>query len=253
MAGAPPPEVPGVPPLEPGSWRRRESEDEVAYTLRLLEAHRFPFRDLGLAGDEAGVALLRIRQRLGEVAERVAAQQPRDDRTLVTLGSRAAVNALAYAPPASVFHLTLGPELELGWSGRLGKLDSRVPWLRLTAVGQVRGLGELLSSGENVWAGALAAGLELQPRRWSSIATQVRLGARVGFLAASGDDFTAGRCGERDAARVGGCSRPFAEAVVALTTLDRFRLQLASKWFWPHAGAGGAWALAPGFGLEWGL
>ncbi len=50
---------------------------------------------------------------------------------------------------------------------------------------------------------------------------------------------------------MGGCSRPFAEGLFGFTTLERFRLQVGAKWFWPHAGQPGGWALTPGIGVEW--
>lgn len=252
MVGGEPPILAGVTPLGPGEWRRQGDEDATSYTMRLLAGHRFVFRDLGLDGGETALAMPRIRERLGRVANRVAELQPRDDRMLVTIGARAGMNALVYEAPNTLFHATLGPEFEIGWSGRYwARIHAHAPWLRLAAALHMRGVGDLLSSGDHTWSAALVGGIELQPRRLSSLATQIRFGLRGGYLFADGDNFSTGSCSDVRRDRLGGCSRPVVESLAALTLLEGFRLQLVGEWFPPAGGQPGLWAIAPSVGIEW--
>lgn len=240
--GADPPSVPGVVALQgAGAWRRQGEETDLAYTLRLLSGHRFEFRDLQVPSGRPDRAIRKIRASLGRVVGAIADAQPTVwGRLTVGRAGKLAADLVAYAPPRRVVHLTLGPtETELGLTTELPESNVIPGWLRLSAVVGARGLADVLSSGGHDSFGVLTTvGVGADPRLLSTFWSQLHVGARVGWLFASSSDYG---------------SRPVVQAVLALTMLERFRVQLAGAWFPAFEGRGTDWSVAPGVGLEFGF
>jgi hypothetical protein len=250
-AGAAPPHVPFLAPRAWPDWRRRAGDSDLTYSVRLLAAYGFRFDDLGAHGDGA-LALRRIREALGRAGEALAAVQPGLNRRLVAFGAKVAADQISYLPPRQAYHLTLGPtESELGLS--LREPTGTSSQLRVAGVVGLRGLGALLSShGSEPFAVIAAAGLELQPTPGSSTLSQVRLGLRGGWLAASRDRYGGAACVDRGRASVSRCSRPVVQGLLGWTVLERIRLQVVGEWFPGSRTRETAWAVAPGVGFELG-
>lgn len=254
-AGEPPPAVPGVPGLDARraeAWKRGAKEPELAYSMRLLGDYGFRFRDLGVPAGRGDLAVARIRTRLGSAAQALADAQPPFHRFAVGRTGKLAADLVAYSPPDRVIHLTTGPtETELGASRGFSRSGWLPRTLRFTGAVAFRGLGEILSAGESDPFGVAAvAGFELQPLVGNPILSQLRVGLRAGWLFAADDDYGTGRCVERGSAHVSSCSRPVVQAVVGLTALERFRVQLVGEWYPGSEHRETAWSIAPGLGLE---
>ncbi|BDG07287.1 patatin-like phospholipase family protein [Anaeromyxobacter paludicola] len=251
--GEPPPRVPGVTPAEPPDWRRQEAEPELAYALRLLSGYGFRFADLRVPPGREDLALARIRHELGRAARSLAAVQPGPRQGEVAFLSKLAADALAYSPPDHALHVTMGPaESEVGFSHGI-RQDLLRTRLALSAAAGFRGLEGVFSSGAAApFAGLLTAGIEAQPLGNSAL-SQFRFGLRGGWSFASGDDYGAGHCDVAASSSVSACSRPVVQALVGLTALERFRMQLVGEWFPGVGGRSTAWSLAPGIGLELGF
>jgi predicted acylesterase/phospholipase RssA len=253
--GEPPPRVPGVAPRD-GRWpsfHRGVSESELAYSMRLLAAYGFRFRDLHVPSGRGDLAVDRIRGALGRAAGALAAAQPWRERVAVGFAAKLAADSVTYAPPDHVFHLTLGPtEAELGLSR--GFFQSRLPrGLRLATALGFRGLDEALSAGKSEpFALVATGGIEWQPPPGRSTLAQLRLGLRGGWLFAADDGYGAGPCLDRGSASVSACSRPVVQALVGVTALERVRVQVVGEWFPGTATRAALWSIAPGIGFELG-
>ena len=253
--GEPPPRVPGIVPRG-GRWpsfHRRGSESELAYSMRLLAAYGFRFRDLDVPAGRGDLAVDRIRVALGRAAAALAAAQPWRERPAVGFAAKLAADSVAYAPPDHVFHITLGPsESEVGLSR--GFFQSRLPRaVRVAAAVGFRGLDQALSAGKTERFGIVAAGgIEWQPPPGRSTLAQLRFGLRGGWLFAADDGYGGGPCPDRGASDVSACSRPVAQALVGVTALERVRIQVVGEWFPGTATRASLWSIAPGIGFELG-
>ncbi len=253
--GEAPPHVPGIAPRG-GRWpgfHRGGSETELAYSMRLLAAYGFRFRDLHVPEGRGDLAVDRIRGALGRASGALAAAQPWRERAAVGFAAKLAADSVAYAPPDHLFHLTLGPsESEFGLSR--GFFQSRLPrGVRLAVAAGFRGLEEALSAGKNEPFGIVTAGgIEWQPPPGRSTLAQLRLGLRGGWLFAADDRFGAGACLDKGSSGVSACSRPVAQALVGITALERFRVQVVGEWFPGTATRDALWSIAPGIGFELG-
>ncbi|HYG70619.1 MAG TPA: patatin-like phospholipase family protein, partial [Anaeromyxobacteraceae bacterium] len=101
-AGEPPPVVPGVRAVEArgdGGWKREANEREIAYTMRLLGAYGFRFRDLGVPPGRGDLALERIRTKLGSAARALADAQPESHRAAVGRAGKLVADFVAYSAP----------------------------------------------------------------------------------------------------------------------------------------------------------
>jgi len=248
--GEAPPAVSGVDGAGTTAWRRAPDEPEVDYVLRLLAAHRFRFADLGLAPEAAGDALPRIRRVLGGMAARLASVQPASERRLVTAAGKLAVNLLAYAPPRNVLSLTLGRELELGWTR--GLPETFVPdWLRLHLAIQIHGFVALLSSDRLPFALGALAGVETMPPGLSTAGLQFSGAVRAGWVFSKGDRWGTAPCEGPFASEIGGCSRFVSQVYVAMSALEVVRLQLVGEWYPAiRAGQKGLWSASPAIGFQ---
>lgn len=251
--GLPPPRVPGVAPRGAPAWRRGPGENELAYTVRLLAAYGFRFADLGVPPGRGDLAIVRIRQQLGRAGRALAAAQPVEQREAVRLAAKLAADVLAYAPPDRTLHVTMGPtESEVGLSRAIGDVSHRPPHLRLTGAVAFRGLeGAFTSEDVSPFSAILLAGVELEPARVTPVA-RLRAGLRAGWQLAKGDGVGARSC-PAEGTSVSSCTRPVAQAVVGLAVLERLRLHLVGEWFPPVRAQPGAWAIAPGIGIEIGF
>jgi hypothetical protein len=253
-AGAPPPRVPGLTPARWPEWRRRGTEAELAYSMRLLAAYAFRFEDLRVPPGHADLAVARMRGAIARAGESLAAAQPLRDRPAAAFAGKLAADSVAYAPPRWTLHLSMGPtESELGLSHGFPRTRWAPPGLRLAVAVGFRGLEGAFTSGNVApFAALLTGGLEVQPPGNSAF-SQVRLGVRGGWLLAADDRLGSGQCTSRGAASVSACTRPALQAVVGYTVLERFRLQLVGEWFPAIAHRTDAWSIAPGIGLELGF
>jgi predicted acylesterase/phospholipase RssA len=252
-AGEAPPLVPGVTPASALEWRQRRDEQDVEYSIRLLAAYGFRFRDLGVPPGRGDLAVARIRMAVGRAGVRLAAAQPAANRGPVGFAAKLAADAVAYAAPERTLHLTMGPaESEVGYSRGFPDSSWMPPGLRLALAVGFRGVeGALTTNDAAPFGTILAAGIEVQPPGNSSMA-QLRLGLRGGWLFAADDDVGASRC-EDDGRGVSACTRPVAQAVIGLTILERFRMQLVTEWFPGSSTRKTSWSVAPGIGLELGF
>ncbi len=243
-----PARVPGV-AIAP-ELRRDPGEREAAWLVRLLAAHGFWFRDLGLSRDEGGEALDRIRIAVGEASDAVADAQPWSERAAFRTAARLAADALAYVPAPNGVWLTLGPELEVGYSrgfpGEGGLLGS----LRLHAAVQLHGLYAILSTDRTPVAVALLGGAVVAPRALTSLALQPELALRAGYLLSYDDEFGAKACADARSPVVAACSRFTAQAVVGLSLLQVVRFQLALEWYPALRQDASLWAVSPSLGFQ---
>ncbi len=247
--GQPPVLLPGVEGADRVEWRRRPDEDEMAHVTRLLAALHFWWRDTGLAPADGREALARLRERIGEVVQALAAAQPTPhERFLVGTIGELAADDLAYQPPAGLGWLSLGRDVELGVSRAL--TDRRDAMVRLHAALELHGAFAALSSDQAPFAPAILAGLELRPRRRSSTLLQPSVILRGGWVLAPADRLGRDRCdlASRDPAS---CTRPVVEAGLALSVLDFLRLQLLLESYPAiRTGQRARWALAPSLGVQ---
>jgi len=246
--GQPPPLVPGVERAEKVTWRRAKGESELEHVTRLLAELRFRWRDLGLGPDDGDHALGELRRVAGRVVDALTAAQPAADRFLVgTLGG-AAANALAYAPPRHRIWLSLGRELELGFSHGILEESRRLPIRPHLAV-QLNGALTALSSDRLGFGLGLLAGLEVQPVQLATHRLQPSLVLRGGVLLSPKDDWGARACPTPRSTDPAACTRPSAQALLALTVLERVRLHLLGEWY-PSSKGRRPWAVAPAVGLQ---
>jgi len=247
-AGEPPPLVPGVEGAQKVAWRRGASEGELDHVMRILGELRFRWRDLGLGPGEGEHALGEIRQVTGRVVDALTAAQPPEDRLLVgTLGGVAA-NALAYAPARHRVWVAAGRALEIGFSHGVLPDRRRLPFRPHAALQLHGGLFDLSSDHPPLGFGLLA-GLEVLPVQLATHQLQPSLILRGGVLLSGEDGWGARACPDPTSTEVAACTRPAAQALVALTVLERVRLHLLGEWYPSRAGRR-PWAVAPAVGLQ---
>jgi hypothetical protein len=236
------------------SWRRRGDENDAAYSMRLLAAHRFHFEDLGLTRDEADKAPAALRAQLLEIGDSVAATQPLGESLVVSTLVKMVADQVAYVPPRFTAWAMYGRDPELGISKGFQTGGVLVAPLRLHAALQFVGIDQLFSSESGDFAlGALVGG-EYLPSRWSNTRLQPSVLLRAGWLFSSNDDGGFGACAEPESGTISGCSRPTIQGGVSATLLERVRLQATFNWYPPaHGGQEHEWAIGPGIGVQWGL
>jgi len=246
--GQPPPLVPGVEGAGKVAWRRAHREGELEHVTRVLAELRFRWRDLGLGPDDGDHAIGELRRVAGQVVEALTEAQPPADRFLVgTLGG-AAANALAYAPPRHRLWVSLGRELELGVSHGILEESRRLPF-RPHFAAQLAGALDALSSDARKVGLGLLAGLEIQPVQLATHRLQPSLVLRGGVLLSPNDGWGARACPSPASTDPAACTRPAAQALLALTVLERVRLHLLGEWY-PSAAGRRPWAVAPAVGLQ---
>lgn len=253
LRGEPPPLVPGVPGADRVDWHRGAREGETDYVVRLLESFRFDFRDLGVPPGSRGLALRRIRQDLGELVDQLARAQPPSQRAVVHAAGTLAANAVAYAPPSDILYVTLGRELEVGWSHGFRGLGWLLESLRLQLALQIPNFPQLISSDGLPFAFTPLGGPEILPPGLSSSALQFSLALRAGYLFSYGDRFGSQACVEPGSGFIGGCSRFLAQAGFAVGILQVVRLQLLGEWYPAARGAPALWSISPAIGFQLGL
>jgi hypothetical protein len=229
MSGASPPEVWRVYEDHEDIWRRQEEdgENDFEYTMRLLEAYQFHFRDLELDRDDAKFATMRIREELLVLVDEFAKKLRFGERLAIRLIGKPAINFFAYAPPLAIFYLVMGKGGEFALSGTLRKSY----WLRFNIALQVQGLNLFLTEKPNAFAMTPAAGLEAEIYPASTPLLQTRIGVRMGYQFSTDDGFLTGSCNTRtfrsDSIR---CSAPVGQAFLALVFYERIRLQAGVEW-----------------------
>ncbi|MBZ4411038.1 patatin-like phospholipase family protein [Myxococcus sp. XM-1-1-1] len=254
MAGEPPPRVPGVSPEQWPDWRKSPKEPELDYSMRLLGAYGFSFRDLGVPRGRGDLAIVRIRQSLGAAVNRLTEVQSGDDRQMVSFAGKLAADTVAFAAPGTVLHVTMGPvQSEVGVS--ISAFEEQLPTgLRFTAALGFRGLEDVLSSGtEESFALAPVGGLEFRPSTDQSFLAQSRFSLRAGWMFSANDRYGTQGCEGRGASRVTACTRAVVQALVGVAILERFRVQLIGEWYPGSRSRETLWSVAPGIGVELGL
>lgn len=250
--GAPPLQVPGVVPIPGDGWRRLEGENEAAYTMRLLAAHRFEFKDLGLTRAQADEAPARLRKRLLALGDQVADSQPMGQSGVMVAAVKMGADQVIYVPPRFTGWALYGRDLEVGvsfgFSGEHGLIGSA----RLHAALQANNTSAVLSSESGVMAFSALVGVEVLPAALASSALQPSLVLRGGYLASEGDGFGFDACKDPGSDAVGSCSRGVIGLGVAATALERVRLQLFFN-FYPAVKSSQVawWTLAPALGVQW--
>jgi hypothetical protein len=165
----------------------------------------------------------------------------------VKLAGQYLVQYLAYVPRAHELRVLIGRNLELGYSFRVPALGWE--WLRPTVMLQFDGLNSLISSRDNYFAFLPQLGFEVEPVGWNSATTQLRFGARGGYLLASSNGVNA--CPPTDVRGDAPCSSYMLGGYVSLTLLELLRVQLNGD-VYPNADgeAGTAWSISPAIGAE---
>jgi hypothetical protein len=250
-AGEPPPQVPGIRPLAAGAWRRAPQESEAGYTMRLLAARGFEFKDLGLTREQAAEAPARLRARLLEIGHQVAQRQPGAEATAVETAVKLAADQVVYVPPRFTGWFLFGRDLEAGISQGFRAELGGVASVRLHAALQLSNTARLISSENGAVAISPLLGIEILPATWSTTALQPSLIIRGGYLFSSRDGWSTKGCPTPSSDIIGTCSRPSFGAGVAATALERIRIQLLFNYYpAPHAGNLAWWDVAPGIGLQ---
>lgn len=249
--GGEPPHVIGTYWPQDFSWRRLEGESELEYILRLLAAHRFHFKDLGLDKDDAWQAHTAIREMIETLAHTVASKQPLSEREAIRLAGEFAADFVIYAPPPSMVYLTVSRQLELGYSLAPPKYRLFPESLRLNGAMVLAGLGSLITSDPSHFALGPVFGVELEPRRLGGDFTRTRFAARAGYLFSTGDQFLFKRCTDADNDNFHDCSRLMVQAQVGITAFDHIRFQLAFELYPPtRRREQMLWSFSPGIGLQ---
>jgi hypothetical protein len=246
--------VPFVDALAGETWRRRGDENDAAYSMRLLAAHRFHFADLGLARDEADKAPAALRARLLEIGDSVADAQPVGQSMVVSTMVKMAADQVAYVPPRFTVWGLYGRDPEIGVSKGFQTGRVLVAPLRLHAAVQLVGSDQLFSSEGGNYVAGLLVGAEYLPSWWADTRLQPSLLLRAGWLLSFNDEGGFGTCDDPQSDVIGDCSRPTLQAGVSATLLERVRLQATFNWYPPlHGGQEHQWAIGPGIGLQWGF
>jgi hypothetical protein len=250
--GRPPLQVPGVAPLPADAFRSRKGETETAYCMRLLVAHQFAFKDLGLSAEEAGEAPARLRARLLQVGHAVARSQPAGQGAAVEAAVKLAADQVIYVPPRNTGWVVFGRDLEAGVSRGFTVDRALVSSVRLHGAIQLNNSTTVLSSEHGSAGLSLLAGVEVLPATWATSAFQPSFIVRGGMLFSGRDEFGFGSCPNPDTEQVASCSRPVLGAGVAAAALERLRFQLLFNWYFPMGNQTKAWwTLVPALGVQW--
>ena len=246
--------VPFVEALPGDAWRRRADESDTAHSMRLLSAHRFRFKDLGLGADEADKAPAALRARFLEIGDSVSETQPSGQGLVVSTLVKIAADQVAYVPPRFTVWAMYGRDPELGISKGFQVGRVLVSPLRLHAAFQAVQTEQIFSSEGGNLVGALVVGAEYLPSWWANTRIQPSLLVRGGWMFSSNDDGGFGTCPDPASGTIGDCSRPTVQAGVSATVLERVRLQVTGNWY-PAVGSQTKqqWAIGPGVGIQWGF
>ena len=229
--GAKHPLVKGVPTIGT-DYLREDEESEFDHAMRLLSAYGFHFKDLGLDADESDHGTLKVRRQLLKMSKVLADKQPRlSDKTIVAAGLRTAINAIAYEPPEHLIHAIAGTSFEVGVS--VSPFDWSLRFLRLQLALQMSDVTSLISPSVNRFRFAPLAGLEFRPASLASPTSQLFFGVRAGYQFGVGSDRLGTRPCTDESARGDGrnCSQFFVHSYLAVTAIDRLRLQLGLEFF----------------------
>jgi predicted acylesterase/phospholipase RssA len=249
--GQPPRQVPGVGALPGTAWRRAATENETGYTMRLLAAHRFEFKDLGLTRDQAAEAPARLRARLLEVGRQVARTQPGGEATVVETAVKMAADQVIYVPPRFTGWALVGSDPEFGISKGFRSDLGGIASVRLLAALQLTNTARLISNENGAVALAPLLGVEILPATWASTTLQPSIIIRGGFLFSSRDGWNTRSCPTPASETIGTCSRFVVGAGVSTTVLERVRVQVMFNYYpAPHAQEVGWWAVGPGIGIQ---
>jgi hypothetical protein len=246
--------VPFVEALADETWRRRKDENDAAYSMRLLAAHRFHFKDLGLERDEAARAPAALRARFIEIGDSVADAQPLGEGLVVSTLVKMAADQVAYVPPRFTVWAMYGRDPEIGISKGFQTQRVLVSPIRFHAALQFVGSDAALSSEQGDLIAGVVAGAEYLPSWWANTRLQPSLLLRAGWIFSSNDDGGFADCPDPASDVIGECSRPTVQGGVSATVLERVRLQVTANWYPPaHAGQDHQWAIGPGIGVQWGF
>lgn len=246
--------VPFVELLAGGTWRRGAGENEAAYSMRLLAAHRFEFHDLGLRREQAENAPAALRARFLEIGKSVSTTQPVGQDLIVSTLVKMVADQVAYVPPLLTVWAMYGRDPELGISKGFPTGGVLVSPLRLHAALQFVWSDQVLSSESGSFVLGVLVGAEYLPSRWATTRLQPSLLLRAGWLFSSRDGGGFGSCPDPTSNVIGACSRPTVQAGASATLLERIRLQATFNWYPPvRSGEDPEWAIGPGIGVQWGF
>ena len=250
-AGQPPRRVPGVPALAGDAWRRGAKENEVAFVMRLLAAHQFEFKDLGLTREQAAEAPARLRARLLAIGSQVAGSQPGAQAAVVETAVKMAADSVVYVPPQFTGWVLVGSDPEVGVSKGFRTALGGVASVRFHAALQLTNTARLISNESGALAIAPVIGIEVMPAAWASTALQPSLVVRGGFLFSSRDKWSTKPCPTPTSDIIGTCSRPIVGAGLAATALERIRIQVMFNYYPAPSGESvNWWAVGPGIGVQ---
>ncbi|MBK7860655.1 MAG: patatin-like phospholipase family protein [Archangiaceae bacterium] len=222
-------QVPGVKLVAEARRARGEKEPAFDYFMRLLEQYEFEFVDLGLSKLHARRGMLALRRKLDVVVEAwVAAQPALADRVLTKTAATAALNTLAFSPPERTGYLVLGTVAE----GGLSVLPFRLlpQWLQVTAALGLNYVFSLLTDKKPQFAVTAVAGPEVRLSVLSNAYVQPRVAARAG-VQVSVLDLAGTRACHETAVDYRTCTHALVEGLVAVTFLERLRLQAVFQTF----------------------
>jgi hypothetical protein len=252
--GEPVMQVPFVDPLPGTTWRRGAEENDTGYSMRLLAAHGFWFKDLGLDRDEAAKAPAALRARFLEIGDSVASTQPSGQGLMVSTMVKMVADQVTYVPPRLTLSALYGRDPEVGISKGFETGGFFVSPVRFHAALQFTGTQQLLSSESGNFGIGVLLGAEYLPSWWSSTRLQPGLLLRGGWLFSTNDGGGFGTCSNPGSNVIGSCSRPMVQGGVSATLLERIRLQATFNWYPPaRSGQDNQWAIAPGIGVQWGF
>ena len=246
--------VPFVEPLPGTTWQMGADENDTGYSMRLLAAHGFWFKDLGLKRDEALKAPAVLRARFLEIGDSVASTQPSGQGLMVSTMVKMVADQVTYVPPRFTLWALYGRDPEVGISKGFETGGVFVSPVRFHAVLQFVGTEQLLSSESGNFSVGVMLGAEYLPSWWSSTRLQPSLLLRGGWLFSTNDGGGFGTCSNPGSNAIGGCSRPMIQGGVSATVLERIRLQATFNWYPPaRQGQDNQWAIGPGIGVQWGF
>lgn len=220
------PRVPGVAALDDATVARHARESAFDHRMRLLEAYRFAFEDLGLEAHEAKHARLYIKRRLVKMVDALADAQPAPgEKALIKSGVRALTDSIAYDPAKLIGWALLGTHIEGGVS--VLPWDGWPSWFRWAASIQYKGWTSVVSDEPAHFIGALTAGPEFELQFLSSTLFSPYLGLRGGGQLSTLDGMGGSRCSAVDALGDGrNCSQALIQTYLAATAVRWFRLQV---------------------------
>jgi hypothetical protein len=223
--GEPRRQVRGVSAIELDECKRRGTELDFGYTLRLLSAYHFTYRDLGLDADEAKYGPVKVRRRLLSMSDRLADAQPGPmSKALIAVAGRASANQIAYEPPRNWVYVSAGTAIELGAS--LLPVSWNQSWVRLNLALQVSHWESMVTPDRFTLGATPLAGPEFQLLFLSSAALQSMLGARVGYQAAWLDRGGARDCTDHKSfGDARNCSQLVLQGYAAIALIERLRAQ----------------------------